>query len=355
MRFDIDRRTLLLGTIASPFVGLGSPAQAQTSGKPSSITVMTWGGQFGDAAAMVDKVFESQTGIKVIQDRGSTPVERITKVKINEGNQIYDVVQLHDGLVPLAVKQGAYDTLDRSSPRIPNLREIPPVLVTDHWVAFIFSEIGICWNEKEVATPPTSFADLWKPELKGRVVLPAITHSIGPYIIPIGAMALGKPPTDEKAGIEQLKRISDLNPIWARDTDGIMGSLRSGEAVMGLLYRSQFNTLLAEGASSLRWIAPKEGAIQISWGAGIAKGCRNKEAAETYLNVMLSPEGQAPFSKAFNYPGSNPKTIDLLPEELRKRVRVDPSVFASLVTLDQEFMGNHRAAWTEQWNRIVSR
>lgn len=94
------RRDFLLASAAFALAG-SSRVAAQENGKPASIAVMTWGGQFGDAVAKgADREFESRFGIKVIQDRGSTPVERITKVKINEKNQIFDVMQLHDGLVP---------------------------------------------------------------------------------------------------------------------------------------------------------------------------------------------------------------------------------------------------------------
>src|SRR3712207_6085090 len=98
----MNRRTLLL-TSAAFTLSCASGLRAQ--GKPESIAVMTWGGQFGDAVRQgADTAFSRETGIKVVQDRGSTPVERITKVKINDKSQIYDVMMLHDGLAPLAIQ-----------------------------------------------------------------------------------------------------------------------------------------------------------------------------------------------------------------------------------------------------------
>jgi putative spermidine/putrescine transport system substrate-binding protein len=65
-------------------------------------------------------------------------------------------------------------------------------------------------------TPPSSFANLWRPEFKGRIVLPEISHSIGPYIIPIGPMAAGKSPNDEATGFEMLKKMVGQQPMWLR-------------------------------------------------------------------------------------------------------------------------------------------
>ena len=46
---------------------------------------MTWGGQWGDAMRdNVDAAYTKATGIKVVQDRGGSPVERITKLKVSQ-------------------------------------------------------------------------------------------------------------------------------------------------------------------------------------------------------------------------------------------------------------------------------
>jgi putative spermidine/putrescine transport system substrate-binding protein len=315
---------------------------------------MTWGGLWGDAMhANVDAAFEKATGVKVVQDRGSSPVERVTKVKVNAGNQIYDLVQLTDGVVPLAVKQGAYEKIDRNSPRLTNLKDVYPQFVKDYWVAQIYSPLGVVYNTKAVKNPPTGFADLWRPEFKGRIVLPEISHSIGNYIIPIGAMAAGKPWKDTETGFAMLKKMADLSPIWAKDTDTMMNSLRDEEAVIGLLYKSQTYTVQGWG-TPVKWVYPKEGAILYESGTGIAKGTKYRELAEIYLNLTLDPTIQPRFTEKFNYPGSNRHMIEKLSPELQERVRLSDDERAHLVELDQGYLADQRPAWTERWNRVVA-
>lgn len=349
------RRDFLVGTgaaaAAAQFARI-EPLLAQP--KPEKIVVMTWGGLWGDALRDgVDAAFEKATGVKVVQDRGSSPIERITKVKVNMANQIYDVIQLTDGVVPLGVSEGAFDPIDRDSPRLSNLKDVYPEFIKNYWVAQIFSPLGVIYNKKLVKNPPTGFADLWRPEFKGRIVLPEISHSIGNYIIPIGAMASGKPPKDAEAGFEMLKKMVDLSPIWAKDTDTIMSSLQDEEAVIGLLYKSQTYTVQGKGTPA-EWVYPKEGAILYESGSGIAKNTRNRELAEIYINLTLDPATQPHFMEVFNYPGSNRKMIDKLSPELQARARLTDEELSNLVELDQEFMSQQRAAWTERWNRIVS-
>lgn len=353
----MNRRRFLQTTgLAAAGTGLGLwPCAGQAAAKPDQLAVMTWGGLWGDSVRKgVDTPFEKETGVKVVQDRGSSPVERITKLKVNLGNQIFDLVQLHDGLFPLAVKQGVLEPINRQSPRLTNLKDIYPSFIHDHWIVQIFSALGIIYNTKLVKKPPTSFADLWSEEFKGRIVLPEVSHSIGTYIIPVGGMARGKGPKDAEVGFEMLKRMVALRPIWAKDTDTIMNSLRNEEAVVGLLYKSQTYTVQSKWNAPVAWVFPKEGAISISWGTGMAKGGKHPELAERYLNLTLDAEAQTHFTQAFNYPGSNRKMIDLLPAELKERARFSADELKRLVQLDHEFMSDRRAEWTEKWNRAVA-
>jgi len=351
------RRREFLKTAGLAAAGLAvgeGPRRATAAAKPEQLVVMTWGGLWGDSVRKgVDTAFEKATGIKVVQDRGSSPVERVTKLKVNLSNQIFDLVQLHDGLFPLAIKQGVLEPLNKKSPHLTNLKEVYPDFVHDHWIVQIFSALGIIYNTKLVKKPPVGFADLWSDEFKGRIVLPEISHSIGTYIIPVGAMARGKSSKDEETGFEMLKRMVALRPIWAKDTDTIMNSLKSEEAVIGLLYKSQTYTVQGWGAP-VQWVYPKEGAISITWGTGIAKHTKNMEWAERYLNLTLDAEAQTHFTQAFNYPGSNKKMVDLLPATLQQRARFSAQELKELVQLDHGFMSDRRAEWTERWNRVVA-
>lgn len=316
--------------------------------------MMTWGGLWGDGMRdNVDSAFQKATGIKVVQDRSSSPVERITKLKVGLNDQKVDLVQLHDGLVPLAVKQGVVEKLNRDSPNFKNMRNMIPQFWNDYWVPMIFSVVGVTYNTKLVKNPPTSYADLWRPEFKGRIVLPEVSHSIGTYIIPIGAIAAGKSPKDEAAGFDMLKRMVDLKPIWVKDTDSIMNAFKDEEALVGLLYKSQTYTVKGWN-TPVEWAYPKEGGIPYVAGACIAKNTKNLDAAEKYLDVTMDPDVQTYATRLFNYPGTNKDMLSRLPPELQERARFSQDQLDRIVSLDHEFMSDKRAEWTQRWNRIVA-
>jgi len=352
----IKRREFLkMSSIAAGSLALGGKSSlAAAQSKADNLAIMTWGGLWGNGMAQyIDGPFTKETGVTVTQDRGSSPVERVTKLKINLNNQIYDLVQLHDGVVPLAESQGVLEELDPDSPNLPFLKEIPQRFRRRGWVANIYSALGIVYNHDVVKNPPTSYADLWKDEYRGRIVLPSITHSIGPYIIPIGAMAAGKDSKDTTAGFDMLKKMVKLDPVWARDTDSIMGALQSGEALIGLLYKSQTFTVKDKGAK-VSWVFPSEGAISYLSGTGIAKNTKHKALAEKYVNMTLDPQHQLWVTKVFNYAGTNPNMLKMLPPELQERVHFSDDEIARIIDLDQDFVSSHRAQWTDEWNRVVA-
>ena len=335
----------LLSPILRPF---------EAFAKTDKIVVMTWGGRWGDAMRdNVDAAYEKATGIKVVQERGAGPAERITKIKVSEPNPEADCFQLADGLVPLAIKQGVAEKLDRNSPRMPNLRNMIPTFWNDYWVPQIFSVIGVVYNTKLVKAPPTGWADLWRPEFKGRIVLPEVSHSIGLYIIPIGAVAAGKPFSDEEAGFAMLKKMADLRPIWAKDTDTIENSMQTGDAMIGILYKSQTYSVKDRGGP-VEWVYPKEGGIAYTSGTCIAKGTKNLEAAEQYINVTMDPNVQPFAAKIYNYGGTNKDTLSHLPPELQERVKFPQDQLDRLIKLDLGMMTDRRAAWVERWNRAVA-
>jgi len=352
----MHRRQLLkagAAALSAPLVGsIVRPLDALA--KTEQIVVMTWGGRWGDAMRdNVDAAYEKATGIKVVQERTATPAERITKIKVSEPNPEADCFQLADGLVPLAIKQGVAEKLDRNSPRMPNLRNMIPAFWNDYWVPQIFSVIGVVYNTKLVKNPPTGWADLWRPEFKGRIVLPEISHSIGPYIIPIGAVAAGKPFSDEEAGFAMLKKMADLKPIWAKDTDTIENSMQSGDAMIGILYKSQTYSVKDRGGP-VEWVYPKEGGIAYTSGTCIAKGTKNLEAAEQYINTTMDPSVQPFAAKIYNYGGTNKETLSHLSPELQKRVEFPQDQLDHLIKLDLGMMTDRRAAWVERWNRAVA-
>jgi putative spermidine/putrescine transport system substrate-binding protein len=333
--------------------GLGLAQDAWAAGKPQQLKVLSWGGPWAGALKEgVDASFTRQSGIAVAVEATQIAYERIDKLKASLANQVYDIVQLYDEVWPYAVMADVVEPIDRNSPRLKNLKGVYPRFIHSHWVAQSFTAIGLVYNTERVKSPPAAFADLWRPEFKGRIALPDMLENIGADMIPIAALAAGKDPKDAEAGFAMLQKLVQQQPIWTKDSYSRMTALKDGRAVVAILQESDAHRAQAMGAP-VKWVYPKEGAISISWGTGIAKGTKNKEWAELYLDETLDAKNQAFFTRAFYYAGTNSNALGQLTPELQASVRFTTDELNRLVELDQAFIAQHRKEWDERFKRIT--
>jgi spermidine/putrescine-binding protein len=133
----------------------------------------------------------------------------------------------------------------------------------------------------------------------------------------------------------------------------MMNSMRTGDAMIGILYKSQTYTVKGRGGS-VEWVYPKEGGIAYTSGTCIAKGTKNLDAAEQYIDVTMDPNVQTFAAKIYNYGGTNKETLSKLPPELQERVKFPQDQLDRLIKLDLGMMTDQRAEWVERWNRAVS-
>ena len=256
---------------------------------------MTWGGLWGDAMRdNVDTAYQRWPPASRCSGSQRQPGRAHHQAEGEPAQpDQWTCSSLPMALVPLAMKQGVAEKLNRTSPRMPQPAQHDPGVLERLLVPQIFSITGSSTTPL-VKNPPTAWADLWRPEFKGRIVLPEISHSDRPrYIIPIGALAQGKSPKDEAAGLRDAEEdggpASDLGQGHRYDDerDAHRGRGHRHPLQVADLYASRAGTRRSSGCTR------REGGIAYSSGTCIAKNTEEPEAAEEYLNVTMDPERAA--------------------------------------------------------------
>ena len=104
-------------------------------------------------------------------------VDQIAKVTAAKNNPPIDVM-LHDpGPALQAVAQGLVEPYpDEKSAYY---KDLIPAAQEPSGPAPFFQVVGLTYNPDTVKTPPTSWADLWKPEFKGRVGITNLNSTLG--------------------------------------------------------------------------------------------------------------------------------------------------------------------------------
>jgi spermidine/putrescine-binding protein len=119
--------------------------------------------------------FEEVYGITVNQSEYSSNEEMYAK--LNAGGANYDLVQPTDYIVALMIRQGLLQELDKSTVADPGATLDPNYLDLSfdpgnrYTLPYQAGTDAIVVNTDAVETPPQSFADLWKPEYAGRLVM----------------------------------------------------------------------------------------------------------------------------------------------------------------------------------------
>lgn len=254
--------------------------------------------------------FEEVYGITVNRDEYSSNEELYAK--LNAGGATYDLVQPTDYIVPLMIRQGLLEKLDKE--KLPVLAGFDPKYLNlpfdpnnEYTIPYQAGTDAIVVNTDAVETMPTSWAGLWKPEYAGRLV------SLDDSRVIIGAtlLTLGYDiNTTDPAQLEEAKaKLMELVPgIKLFDSDSPKTALIAGDVDLGITWTGE--AFLAQQENpAIQYVYPAEGAILWQDNYTIPVGAAHTDAAYAWMNYSMQPELFWQMLRDFPY--TNPSTATL--------------------------------------------
>jgi putative spermidine/putrescine transport system substrate-binding protein len=270
---------LLLSLLAS-----GYPAFAQ-----DKLTVSIWGGSWRDlVASTAAKKFKQQTGADVEFVTGGT-IDRLNKAKLSRDNPESDITFTTSHVGWLYANDGLYEKLDLSKvPNAANLVEqakISPFHIGT-W-AYVYT-IGYRPDLLKDMTF-TSWADLWKPELKGKLASPDFDPS---HLIAVAAMLSGGDASTWEKGEAKLKELKpNFKAFYTNDANS-QQLIANGETPVQVILSMNAYYMMGEGVP-IKLVIPKEGAVLGIDTIGIMKGSKKTDLAYKFINAVLDADVQA--------------------------------------------------------------
>lgn len=295
------REFLALGAVSALATLAARTVHAQQK-KFAGVTLRIngYGGNYDKALLEgVAKPLEEATGLKVEYIPSSTSAD-LAKLISNKSNPHIDLFMADSPLMPQAIAGGVLESFGASdasnlSRVIPGFREFG-----DHGAPFSVASIVPVYNSSTVKPPLTSFSDLARPDLKGKVsTMPANSYT-GWMVL----LALAEGNGGSLANMEPAFKIiaAARDNIVATPPSSVaqLQAFTQGEAQAGTLWDGRAYEARKSG-TPLETVVAREGIYAVTSYTNIVRGCRNREAALAYINQLLSDQGMLAVPKALRY------------------------------------------------------
>jgi putative spermidine/putrescine transport system substrate-binding protein len=181
------RRGLLTGAMA---LGAMHAFPGLTRAQARMLVFATFTGSWEEAhKAVLVPAFRKASGGDMVLDP-MLSVDQIAKVKASLSNPPIDVM-LHDpGPALVAIDQGLVEPYPVSESKY--YGDLIGEAQVPTGPAPFFQVVGLTYNPDKIKTPPSSWADLWKPEYKGRVGITNLNSTLGAgFLVEIARMRGG--------------------------------------------------------------------------------------------------------------------------------------------------------------------
>jgi spermidine/putrescine-binding protein len=236
--------------------------------------------------------FQLVYGVKVNKEEYSANEEMYAK--LSKSSVAYDLVQPTNNFVGLLEREKLIQKLDKSQLSImsyfaPTSLALPYDPNNDYTVPYESGTDGIVYNADQVKTPPTSYADLWKPDYASQnmVMLDGADDIIGATLLSLGYDVNSKDPKQLDAAKAKLLALRPSIKVF--DSNSPKTPLISGDATMGIVWTGDV-FLAAQQNPSIKYVYPSEGVILWQDNYAIPTVSTHQDAAYAFLNYNYQPD-----------------------------------------------------------------
>lgn len=327
-------------------------AASMTAGAQDQLYVYNW------SEYMPEEVlsrFTKETGIKVVYSTYDSNEAMYAKLKLT-GEGGYDIAVPSTYYVNKMRQENLLRKIDKS--KLKNFKNLDPKLLNgsydpgnEYSVPYLWGTTGIAVNAAEIdPANVTGWADLWKPEYKGQVLLTNDLREV--FHLGLSTQGYSGNSTNEqeiKAAYEKLRSL--IPNVRLFDSESPKQAYLSGEANIGIIWSGEAFMANQEN-SDIQYIYPKEGAIIWVDSLVIPANARNPEAAHRFIDFLLKPEIAKIITEEIGYSSPNIKAVELLDEEVRNNRIAYPTEEDLKNAEFQEDVGSAITLYEQYWERL---
>lgn len=342
----ITSRRQLMGTALTLGAMHAFPGLSWAQARPLVFATFTGSWETAHKAVLMPAFRQANGNAAVVLDP-MLSVDQIAKVTAARAAPPIDVM-LHDpGPGLLAVAAGLVEPypVERSA----HFKDLIPVAQDASGPGAFFQVVGLTYNPETVKTPPTSWADLWDPQYKGRVGITNLASTLGTGFLVELARMNGGGEGNVEPGFAALQKLKPNLSAVAANPGALAALYQQGQVDIGPGNYNAIQILKAQGVP-VEFAVPKEGAIAFRTTMHITKNSPNAELAFKLIEAALSPEVQTALMAA-PYLVTPTNTKVKIAGELAKLIPDTESMKTRFVFEDWGKINEQRARWIDRFNR----
>ena len=273
------------------------------------------------------KMFEKETGIKVVYATYDSNELMYSKVKLQSGSG-YDVIVPSTYYVSKMSKEDLLLELDHT--KLTNMKNMTPSLMNQGYdpsnrysLPYMWGMSILAYNDKYV-TNAESWEDLWRPEYKGYVLLNNDVREV--FQMTLTTLGYNGNSSDEKELAAAYEKLTHLMPsVRVFNSDSPKQPFINEEVRIGLLWSGEtYRARLAN--KNIQYVFPKEGAILWADCLSIPKGAKNVDNAHKFIDFLMRPDIALMIAEDVGYSTPNLTAItELMSEEMKNDPLINPS------------------------------
>ena len=285
----------------------------------------------------VPKLFEEETGIKVIYDTFETNEEMYPVIQA--GGVVYDAVCPSDYMIEKMMQNHLLQEVDFNN--VPNIKEIGKDYMkmceqfdpgNKYVVPYTTGTVGILYNKKmldKLGVPyPTKWADLWNPKLKGEILMQDSVRDA--FMVALKKEGHSMNTVSDAELDEALQDLIKQKPlVQAYVVDQVRDKMIGEEAAVGVIYSGEILYVQGELEGTdveIDYAIPEEGTNVWFDGWVIPWNAKHKENAEKWMNFLCRPDIAAKNFEYITYPTPNVGALALLDKSYTENKALFPDM-----------------------------
>ena len=204
---QISRRKIvqIMAGSATSALTLPSIVRAQEA---RELVLITYPGRLSEPHRWLADQMEARHANLKVRLVPSDSQDMVAQIKAAQGFSPYDAAPNDEPPHLIGISEGYLGR--RNASALKNLDAVYPELLQKsqgYGVPATYSLVGIAYNTTLVKSPPLSWADLWKPEFKGKVGIARTSSNLGLATLAIAAKTFGGSESNLDVGWDRLKAL----------------------------------------------------------------------------------------------------------------------------------------------------